>query len=206
MRLERFPRLDDRGVGLAELLSTVALVGLILTGLLALLVTGNEAYLTGATQVEAQEGARAVLERMTHEIRMAGYDPQGAATFSSVVGPPGSNAPTATGLTIQKDNDGDGVVAATERVAYMLSGSDLLRQDFAVDPAPQTILTGVQALTFSYFDAAGGALAAPVVDASIPSIRSIQIQITTRSEKQAGSWSAGKVSVTMADGVRLRNR
>jgi hypothetical protein len=97
-------------------------------------------------------------------------------------------------------------VAATERVAYMLSGTNLLRQDFAVDPAPQTILTGVQAFTFSYFDAAGGALAAPVADASIPSIRSIRIQITTRSENQAGSWSAGKVSVTMADGVRLRNR
>jgi len=113
---------------------------------------------------------------------------------------PGFGVPTATSLTIQNDNNGLGCIIAAERVWYNLSGTNLQRQDFSVDAAPQTFIGGVQALTFAYLDINGN----PTTNTAL--IRSVDIALTTQPERVAGIWQAGRVSVTMRDRVRLRNR
>jgi hypothetical protein len=193
---------------LAELLVVCAVAGLILGGISTILVQGNQIYLAGSTQIEAQQAARAALERMTRDIQGAGYDPQGfagqaplACPWNPIVGAsPGFGVPTATSFTVQNDNDGDGCILAAERVWYNLSGSDLQRQDFSVDVAPQTFIGGIQALTFTYLDINGNATA----DTAL--IRAVDITLTTRPERMASIWQAGRASVTMRDLVRLRNR
>lgn len=198
-------RLDQRGFTLAELLVAIAIVGLVMLGLLTLLQSGNESYLTGSNQIEAQAAARVALERMSQEIRQAGINPQGGP-FNPIVGAgacPGNTPPTATAFMIQGDGNGDGVIGGTECVLYQLNGTNLQRQDFSVDAAPQTIIGGVQALTFTYLDAAGNVLLAPVPPLNVASL---QIAITTQPEIQPGIFQAGRVTVTMTDRVRLRNR
>ena len=113
---------------------------------------------------------------------------------------PGFGVPTATSLTIQNDNNGLGCIIAAERVWYNLSGTNLQRQDFSVDAAPQTFIGGVQALTFAYLDINGN----PTTNTAL--IRSVDIALTTQPERVASIWQAGRVSVTMRDRVRLRNR
>src|SRR5574337_258598 len=83
-------RVDQRGFTLAELLVAIAIVGLVMTGLLTLLKKGNESYLAGANQVEAQAAVRAVLERMTQEIREAGYNPFGLPPCTPPLAPGGA--------------------------------------------------------------------------------------------------------------------
>ena len=108
-------RADQRGFTLAELLVAIAIVGLVMTGLLTLLMAGNESYLTGSNQVEAQAAIRAALERMTQEIREAGYNPGGLPPCTPP--PPLGSAcldpivTTATGFTIQNDWNGSGAVS-----------------------------------------------------------------------------------------------
>jgi Tfp pilus assembly protein PilW len=193
---------------LAELLVVCAVAGLVLGGISTILIQGNQIYLVGSSQVEAQQAARAALERMAQEIQAAGYDPQGlagqaplACPWNPIVGAsPGFGVPTATSLTIQNDNNGLGCIIAAERVWYNLAGTNLQRQDFSVDAAPRTFIGGVQALTFAYLDIDGNATANTAL------IRSVDITLTTQPERVASIWQAGRVSVTMRDRVRLRNR
>jgi prepilin-type N-terminal cleavage/methylation domain-containing protein len=199
---------DERGFSLNELLVSVAIIGLVMAGIATLLASGSQTYLAGANQIESQQAARALLQRMSQEIQGAGYDPQGLAgaaplgcPWSPIVGPsPGFGAPTPTSLTIQSDNDGNGCIAAAERIWYRLAGTALQRQDFAVDAAPQTIVDGVQALTFLYLDQDGNPAGAPAA------IRSVDIQLTVQPERQAATWQAGRVAVTVRERVRVRNR
>jgi prepilin-type N-terminal cleavage/methylation domain-containing protein len=173
MRILPNARVDQRGFTLAELLVAIAIVGLIMTGLLTLLMTGNETYLAGANQVETQAAVRAALERMTSDLREAGYDPQGRGACTGPGIPLGCfNAITgasATGFTIQSDWNGTGPAAPAspiepgvvvqvsynfggvvtnvprgEQITYSVTGwGALTRQESAVDAGPQTLLTGV---------------------------------------------------------------
>ncbi|HLF47894.1 MAG TPA: prepilin-type N-terminal cleavage/methylation domain-containing protein [Methylomirabilota bacterium] len=199
---------DRNGFTMAELLVTCAVMGLVLGGLSMILIQGNQIYLAGSGQVEAQQAARAALQRMAQDVQAAGYDPQGlagqaplACAWNPVVGAsPGFGVPTATSLTIQNDNDANGCIQAAERVWYNLSGRDLQRQDFSVDAVPQTIIGGVQALAFTYLDIDGNATANTAL------IRAVDITLTTQPERVASIWQAGRVSVTVRDRIRLRNR
>ena len=206
MRIVSHACADQRGFTLAELLVAIAVVGLIMTGLLTFMMTGNQTYLTGSNQIEAQQAARVALARMVREIRGAGYNPTGAAC------PPSKNCPiggatgldnlTATALMIQNDTNNNGTFEPTERVLYTLNGTDLQRQDFAPggDATPQTIVGGIQALTFTYLDENGNLTGKP------KDVRSVQISLTTQPENQPATWQTGRVSVTMSDQIRLRNR
>ena len=62
---------DQRGFSLAELLIVIALLGLMLTGLLAVQMQGQKAYLIGSHRVEAQQNGRVALELMVRELRSA---------------------------------------------------------------------------------------------------------------------------------------
>src|SRR3989304_2618201 len=99
---------DQRGVTPAGLLVALAILGLIMLGVMTLLMTGNQSYLTGSNQAEAQAAVRAALERITADIREAGYGPTTdqnctaptvpAGCFNPVTGPRGGGGPAATGL------------------------------------------------------------------------------------------------------------
>ena len=115
MRMGSQARADQRGFTLVELLVAIAILGLIMVGVLTLLMRGNESYLTGSNQAEAQASARAAIERMTLDIREAGYGPRTdgvcglplpGGCFNAVTGPGGVGGPTATSFTLQMDWNG----------------------------------------------------------------------------------------------------
>ena len=64
----------DAGHSLIDLVVATAAMGLVMAGLLAILRSGTTTYRWGAARVEAQQSARAALERMATELRGAGYE------------------------------------------------------------------------------------------------------------------------------------
>ena len=66
---------NQRGYTLAEMMVVCAIVGLVMASLLALVMSGQQAYWFGTTQVDAQQTVRVAIERMAREIREAGYEP-----------------------------------------------------------------------------------------------------------------------------------
>ena len=175
----------SRGFALSELLVALAIVGMVLATLAGLLHKGQQAYLVGAAQVEAQQSARVAVERLARELRGAGVDPTGAG-FPPLVNP------SPTGFTIQNDLNGDGVIAGNpETVTYSLSGRTLRRN---AGGGAQPLIEGVESLAFTYLDGDGNPVTTP------GEIRTVLIAIRTRPD---GSRTGG---VSMATQVRLRNR
>ena len=63
---------SERGFTLAEMLVVCAIVGIVMASLLGLVMSGQQAYWFGTTQVDAQQTVRVAIERMVKEIREIG--------------------------------------------------------------------------------------------------------------------------------------
>lgn len=204
---------NERGFTLAEMLVVCAIIGLVMASLLGLVMTGQQAYWFGTTQVDAQQTVRVAIERMVKEIREAGYYPRVPDTAPATCAAPPcynfdaiANGATSSALTLQYDWSGDGTSAASgtvtdpvlgtargERVTYSFSGGVLTRQEIGIDGTAVTLATGISALSFSYFDQDGLATTVPA------DIRTVAINVTAQTANK-GAY------VTMTDRVRLRNR
>ena len=137
-----------RGYSLVELLVAMAVGGGLLAATVVLLHLGLRSWLWGAARVEAQQSARYALERMTSELREAGYDPTVAGIAPVLVAEP-------TRVAFQRDFNGNGVVDPTrERVTYLVrAGETILRRD--AGGGAQPVIEGVRAFRLTYLDRAG---------------------------------------------------
>jgi len=170
------------------------LVGLVLTGMLALAIFGiyqvsQNSYAAGTSRAEVQENGRIALERVAGELRGAGYDPLFSGNFQ------GLTAMAAADVTFTTDLDGDGVLDPSETVRYYVAGGALRRSAGGVD---EPLIDGAQTLTFTYLDSSN----APT--ATIASVRSITIQLTVlpTTTQTIASFSTPATFTTQ---VRLRN-
>ena len=173
---------------LADILVSLALVGLVVGAMLVTLEQGHQAWSVGAARVEAQQSARAALAWLTGELRGAG---QGSTTQPalSVVEP--------TRLVLHVDRNHDGVIAgAGESVTWKLD-RDILRRDAGAGAQP--VINGVRALAFRYFDGHGQETADP------GAVRRVRIVLTTRAD-HARSLATDLLGPTLTTEVRLRNR
>ena len=213
----------QRGYTLVELLITTAIVGIVMAGLYVMLSAGQESYLVGTNQVEAQQNLRLAVDRMVQEIRNAGYCPtctNSCTTGGGSVGPFASiTAQSATGFTIQYDWNADydctsgaginttGTVAylgtATQRgenVVYAVAGGNLTRREMGIDGAPVVLASGIVSASFTYLDANDA------VTATAANIRRVAIAITAQPQNQPAATQQGRTQVSVQDSVRLRNR
>lgn len=87
---------NERGFTLAEMLVVCAIVGLVMASLLGLVMSGQQAYWFGTTQVDAQQTVRVAMERLVRDIREAGYEPVAPETAPSAC-PNAANYPLYTG-------------------------------------------------------------------------------------------------------------
>lgn len=205
---------DQRGFTLTELLVVCALVGLVMAGVVALLMSGNQAYTSGINTIDAQQAARMGLARIVTDLREAGYCPTKAPTATAcpwASNPDAFTVATATSITAQYDWDSTGAIttgtvtdirtglARGEQVGYRLTGTNLERMETGVSPSWTTMASGVQSLSLTYFDQNGASTATPA------SVRSVVITMTVNANPSA-AVALGKRQVTMTARVKLRNR
>jgi prepilin-type N-terminal cleavage/methylation domain-containing protein len=215
---------DQRGFTLTELLVACALIGLVMGGLFSMLRAGQQTYLTGTNQVEAQQALRLALLRMTNEIRDAGYCPTCGTGNPSITNFDAVTASSATSFTVQNDWNGtwdgtngiftggtvphvvlnsDGTTTTTnrgEQVTYTFSSGSLTRREIGIDAAPVVIASGISSLAFTYLDAAGA------TTTTAADIRAIVVNVVGQPLNQPSTFQAGRVQVAMTDSIRLRNR
>jgi prepilin-type N-terminal cleavage/methylation domain-containing protein len=217
---------DQRGFTLTELLVACALIGLVMAGLFGILRSGQQSYLTGTNQVEAQQALRLALLRMTNEIRDAGYCPTCGTGNPAIVAFSAITAQSASTFTVQNDWNGtwdgstgiftggtvphavlntDGTTTTTnrgEQVTYTFNSGagTLTRREIGVDASPVIIASGISSLSFTYLDAAGAATS------TAANIRAIVVNVVGQPQNQPTTFQAGRVQVAMTDSIRLRNR
>jgi len=68
-----FNKLNNRGFALIELIIVIALIALAFMGIYNLFSGGTKAWITGSSQINAQQNVRFAMDKMVREIRQAGY-------------------------------------------------------------------------------------------------------------------------------------
>ena len=182
---------NERGFTLADLLVSVAIIGIVMAGILALQVQGQLAYLMGAARVESQQNVRAALEILTQELRSARSIAGCSAT--SVQFNDTSNAPVAYTLD-------------TTRTPYALQRA--YNNGLASDVVGVVSVTnGVVSLTtqptiFTCYEGDGYTETADPAQ-----VKSVMISLATLATDAAGGSTtlSQNQSTTIESRVRLRN-
>lgn len=171
---------SERGFSLAELLIVIAILGFMMGGLFTLQRQGQLAYMVGAARVEVQQNGRIAIETMMTEIRSA---------LAINAFPASCN--TANGGTTITFNDQNGVATT-----YSLAGTDLNR---TVGGVATPVIGGVQSLRIWCYNTSN------TLTAALTDIRTIRVQVTTRTERGAAANSPGDQHAISEGRVRLRN-
>jgi len=169
---------NERGYSLAELLSAMAVLTVLLAGLLVTFQEGQNVYSFGAGRSEVQQNARVALDRMLRELRTAAQITTAIADdvkFTFV------------------DDSGTSVT-----VEYSLNGTNIQRNQTvpAIGGQPATLTGGVAGLTITYYDVSNNTTTTP------GNVYSVDIQLTTQPEDTSLPNSP---RVVVQGRVRLRN-
>ena len=166
----------DRGFTLVELLMAMAILGIIFAALASTFVIQSRSYDLQEQVTEMTQTARAAMDMMTREIRMAGCNPAGAVfngiTYNA------SQLQIRMDLTDASGNPGsDGATTGpNENIIYTYDAANL-RIDRNTGASAQPFAENIQSFTFSYLDSDGNATTATA------DIRQVSIAITARTAK-----------------------
>lgn len=159
----------ERGFTLIELLISMALALIVITSLSSAFISQRKTYAVQEQITAMTQDARAALDMISREVRMAGYDPTGA----SIVGIPYS----ATQLEVRADLNGDGDTSDThEDITYTYDSTNK-QIDRNTGGGAQPFAENIQSFAFEYYKTDG---TTTTTDADI---RQIDITITSRTSK-----------------------
>jgi len=196
---------SDGGFTLVELMIALS-VGLILIGAMyGVCAMQSRSFAVQEQVAEMQQNARAAMDIMTREIRMAGHDPLKTAGAGIVTAGAHSIVFTRDITSTYGADAADGDTAdPDEYMTYQLyttSGIQKLGRKSQQTAAIQPIAEHVQSLGFAYYDA-GGATTATTAD-----IRRIKIAVTVRTAMADPDYSSngGYRTYTLTSVVTPRN-
>jgi len=198
----------ENGFTLVELLIAMTIGLIILTALSSTFLMQRKIYDVQEQVAEMVQNARAAMDMMTREIRMAGYDP----TDSSGAGI-GSATSNSINFTLNiTDDAGTGppdvdTDDSNENITYSLYTEDSIQKlgrKSKVGAKNQPVAEHVQSLEFQYWDKDGVLLATPVPAADV---RRIEVAIKVRTAKPDSDYSAngGYRTYTLTSFITPRN-
>lgn len=162
----REPKVGERGFTLIELLVVLSIQGILMAALVMSFTSQLRTHRQQEQMSEMQQSARAAMDLIAREVRMAGYDP----TRAGIAG----IAYDVDVLRIAADLNGDGDAAdSNENVAY---GHDpaTLRLTRDTGGGRQSVAEQVEFFAFEYRDANG------LPTAVAADIRQFRVRITVR--------------------------
>ena len=193
----------ERGFTLVELLIAMTIGLIILTALSSTFLLQRDIYDDQEQIVEMVQTARAAMDMMSGEIRMAGYDPKGTMQRSDPTGAKFVGIPyDANKLEIYADLNGDeDTDEPNEYIKYTMD-SDFpfeIRRD--TGGGRQEFALNIQSFTFDYFDSNGNSTT------TTANIRQIKITITARTSKPDRNYTpnSGYRTYTLTSYITPRN-
>ncbi|NOR46948.1 MAG: prepilin-type N-terminal cleavage/methylation domain-containing protein [Methanosarcinaceae archaeon] len=193
----------ESGFTLIELLIAMTIGLIILTALSSTFLLQRDIYDDQEQIVEMVQTARAAMDMMTREIRMAGYDPTGTMQRSNLTDAKFVGIPyDANKLEIYADLNGDeDTDEPNEYIKYTMD-SDFpfeIRRD--TGGGRQEFALNIQSFTFDYFDSNGNSTT------TTANIRQIKITITARTSKPDRNYTpnSGYRTYTLTSYITPRN-
>ncbi len=186
----------NAGFTLAELVLAMGIMLIVLAAIISLFTSLSRAYTTQTVAAGVQQVARAGIDIMTRNIRMAGLNPLG-------INPIGIVEATDNSIRFRYDTNGDGTIDtnaiedANEDMGYLLNTNhQLIRQLNGKANSNRSLVDNVSALTFGYLDADGD-----TVTNDLTAIRTVEVSLTVREPAGRGRF----LSRTYATRVICRN-
>jgi type IV pilus assembly protein PilW len=184
------------GFTLIELLVSMSIGMVILAAVTTTFMSQTRIYNAQEQINEMQQNTRGVLDIITRELKMAGYNPNGGS-FSGVTY-------NTTQLMVQADLDSSGEIStsstANEQITYAYDSANQRITRAVGSGGAQMLAEHITVFTFSYLDGTG---AATTVSASI---RQVSINITAITAKpdpnytSNGGYRTYTVSATITPG------
>jgi type IV pilus assembly protein PilW len=175
---------EDKGFTLVELLVAMAIASMVLAAVVSAYYVQVRGQNTQEALTDMNQTARAAMEIMVGEIRLAGCDvlkSSGATILAATANQLSFTMDIGDGVTFQPDGD---TTDPNESVIYSLyvdgDGNQNLGRD--TGGGPQPLARNVDALDFVYFDENGNPPGA------LNDIRSIQINLVARAGEAAGGF------------------
>ena len=183
----------ERGFTLVELLIAMTIGLIILAALSSTFLMQRRIYDVQEQIVEMVQTARAAMDMMTCEIRMAGYDPAGAG-FDGI---PYNAGQLQIVANLNGDSDTDD---SNENITYTYDNTNL-QIDRNTGGGAQPFAENIQAFTFSYLDSSGTATT------TASDIRQIEITITARTAEPDRNYTpnGGYRIYTLSSFITPRN-
>ena len=198
---------NERGFTLVELLIAMTIGLIILTALSSTFLMQRKIYDVQEQIVEMVQTARAAMDMMTMEIRMAGYYDSTVATMqrsnpagADFVGIPYNTSQLQVVADLNDDGETDGSITDDDRnedITYSYDAANL-QIDRNTGGGNQPFAENIQLLTFNYLDSAGSATTKP------EDIRQIKITIIVRSAKPDSDYG-GYREHTLTSFITPRN-
>ena len=203
-------RLGSQGFSLVEVLVATGVAAVLGAGAVTFMRSQSYAMRTEAAQLDVNDEARAVMEFMAREIRMAGYNPRPpcAGPFTAL------QSAGAQTLRIQYDLDEDGAldtgVAPAEDVIYQYNAGTASIER-VVGGVTSVVTTDIanDAFAFTYYDSSGLELVPGVGGVLTPAQANAvwRIFIMLRPMKTADTrYTATQARTRVQTSVLLRNR
>jgi type IV pilus assembly protein PilW len=193
-----------KGFSLNELLVAMVIMSVVSSAIYGVFSISGRSYTTQSVTADVQQSVRSAMELMLQDIRAAGLDPTASGNF-------GIELAEAAKLRFTSDsidtglNDFNGTLDDTnsERITYVRQSTQLnqILYETTDSESSAPLISGVQNLKFTYFDADGNDLGSPVPPTQLSEIRTINVSITV--EEPAGR--AAPVRRTLTNGVKCRN-
>ena len=177
-------RKNENGFTLVELLVAMVLSLVVLASVSSAFISQRKTYDAQEQVNEMIQKTRAVMEIITREIKLAGFDPTGNA-FNDTSGPYAIPY-SATQLQIQADLDGDGTANTSDSNEIILYSFDsdnlqIQRNTGQAWAYARVLAENIQNFTFTYWASNGTQINSTANQANI---RQIQITVTGRTEKR----------------------
>ncbi len=193
---------DQRGVTLTELLIALVLGVFTIGAVYGVHLHQVKQRIVQEDALAMQQTARAALDMMAREIRMAGYDPMGvnrdsdpSNDFHGIVYHP-------TNLHVRADLNGNGVLTdSKESIVYLYDDLTSTLRRKVGRGGRQPVAEHIESFTFSYLDALGR----PTTHG--PDVRAVNVQVTARSARADSRYpeNDGYRTVTLQTRLTPRN-
>jgi type IV pilus assembly protein PilW len=185
---------SKHGFSLIELITAIGISGIVLGAITATFISQSRSYDAQEQINGMQQAARAAMDMITREARMAGYNTNGAAVFDGITY-------NATQIRVQANLDGDTDTGdANEDITYSYDAVDDVIER-TTGGTTDTLVENIDVFTFQYLDESGTATTTSA------DIRQIQITITARTARSDPSYTAngGYRTYTLTSLITPRN-
>lgn len=184
----------EHGFSLIELITALGISGIILAAVTATFISQSRSYNAQEQINGMQQAARAAMDIITREVRMAGYNTNGGLTFDGIIY-------DTTQIRVQANLDGDADTGdADEDIIYAYDTvDDVITRETGGNT--DTLVEDIDVFTFQYLDESGTATTTSA------NIRQIQITITSRTAKSDPNYTSngGYRTFTLTSLITPRN-